>query len=514
VAYRRDGPFGPLCPRPELAKRWTAAVAALVRETKQANPRALVMMYSNAAGPVGDWSCNCCDLEFIAKEGYLDIFVDQTWAGAWNEVGVRNNDFWNNPMLGWTYQLAYTLVHAAVLADTRVRHYPLVETFDAWESWDVIHTVPERLRWGIWAYSHAAVKTPIGHKVPAGSYISWANQGKRLLSEADVRFLARNIGQAVADAHKTKDVFGPTLVYSREAISWQMEHDPNRNIKQWIGEQVGSVIKWPVPVLSATRSEWLPQVKSDLFILQTPVHLSPKLTSYIAGLIGKGQPIAIFASSDGGIDSGLMRLAGISSSRVIDPQAKQRTAHLSREAQLFVANAPATFPTRTGRTQTGIDAGVSALYSIDGSPALEMDTQNGKKVVLWNPPDFSYRGDEPLRNLWGGSPAAPAIAAGALNFLISDSRNLHAVKIDMNQTMNVSAWNTTDGCVHLLAANLEEGLRDSADLSRHTVLVIPRSWRISGLIEAWTGRQYSTPDSKLVIELGHVDSVLLKAHCR
>ena len=69
-----------------------------------------------------------------------------------------------------------------------MRHYHLVETFDAWESWDVIHTAPERLRWGIWAYSHAAVKTPSGIKLPAGSYISWANQGKRLLSAEDVSF--------------------------------------------------------------------------------------------------------------------------------------------------------------------------------------------------------------------------------------------------------------------------------------------------------------------------------------
>ena len=70
--------------------------------------------------------------------------------GAWNEVGIREGSFWNAPTKGWTYQLAYMLMHAAILADTKVRHYPLVETFDAWESWDVIHSAPERLRWGIW----------------------------------------------------------------------------------------------------------------------------------------------------------------------------------------------------------------------------------------------------------------------------------------------------------------------------------------------------------------------------
>lgn len=111
---------------------------------KLANPAALVMMYSNASSAVSDWRANGMDLSTIAKQGYLDIWVDQTWAGAWNEVGLREETFWNyGPTNGWTYQLGFMLVHAAILADTKVRHYPLVETFDSWEGWDVIHTAPE-----------------------------------------------------------------------------------------------------------------------------------------------------------------------------------------------------------------------------------------------------------------------------------------------------------------------------------------------------------------------------------
>jgi hypothetical protein len=275
VPYQRAGPWGPLAPTPERIHQATDAVAALVRETKQANPKALVMMYSNGASAISDWRSNGMDLETIAKQGYLDIWVDQTWAGAWNEVGIREGSFWNAPTKGWTYQLAYMLMHAAILADTKVRHYPLVETFDAWESWDVIHSAPERLRWGIWAYSHAGVKTPHGLKMPVGTYISWANQGERLLDDSDVRFLAENINAAVADAKQTTAIYGPTLVYSRESMQWQADHaNPNHDINEWIDEQIGSVIKWPVPVLSSTRLEWLPAVQSDLFVVQTPSYFS------------------------------------------------------------------------------------------------------------------------------------------------------------------------------------------------------------------------------------------------
>jgi hypothetical protein len=257
VPYQRAGPWGPLAPSPDVIRKATDAVAALVKESKQANPDALFMMYSNAASAVSDWRSNGLDLETIAKQGYLDFWVDQTWAGAWNEVGIRKGAFWNAPTKGWTYQLAYMLMHAAILADSKVRHYPLVETFDAWESWDVIHSAPERLRWGIWAYSHAGMKTPHGLKMPAGTYISWANQGERLLSADDVRFLAGNINAAVTDAKQTAEIFGPTLVYSRESMQWQADHaTPDHDINEWIDEQMGSVIKWPLPVLSATRMEW------------------------------------------------------------------------------------------------------------------------------------------------------------------------------------------------------------------------------------------------------------------
>ena len=284
IPYQRAGPHGVVEPSPDAIRRHTQDTSNFVREVKVANPHALVMMYSNAASALGDWRSNGIDVEQIARDGYLDVWVDQTWAGAWNEVGVRHNSFWNNPTLGWTYQLAYMLMHSATLSGTKVKHYPLIETFDAWESWDVLHTVPERLRWGIWAYSHASVNTPTGIKVPDGSYISWANQGKRLLSGEDVAFLNTNISQAVIDAHNMTRVYGPTLVYARSSSKWQAEHaQPNHDVKEWLDEQAGSVIKWPVPVLSATRIEWLPRVASDMFILGASSHLSPEESRFVPG---------------------------------------------------------------------------------------------------------------------------------------------------------------------------------------------------------------------------------------
>ncbi|MEJ2007610.1 MAG: hypothetical protein P8Z30_05525 [Acidobacteriota bacterium] len=516
VPYWRSGPWGSDAPSPQTIHKATRAVAVFVRETKQANPEALVMMYSNAASAIGDWRCNGLDLETLAGEGYLDVFVDQTWAGAWNEVGVREHDFWNNPILGYTYQLCYLLLHAATLAGTKVRHYPLTETFDAWESWDVIHSVPERLRWEIWAYSHAGVKTPRGLKMPAGSYISWANQGKRLLSDEDVHFLSTHLNAAIDDARRTTEIFGPTLVYSREAMQWQISHAaPDQDVKQWIDEQAGSVIKWPIPILSVTRMEWLPQVKSPLFILQTPSHLSSRQTAEIARLIRQGHPIAIFGSPAGGIDPELAKLGGlIWSGGAVEKQASVRAATITAFARALARNLSGSFDTFQRLTRNKASAGARTVYSVDASPVLTVNTTGGKQTVMWDPPGIRHKGAAPLSEYWGGSGDAYALAAGALNLLLSGRGVLHAKDIDLNQTLNVTAWRTQQGRISIMAANLEEGLRNDADMTRHAVLVLPKSWRLAKWSDAWTHRKYEARDGGLKIDLKQAASKLLVARVK
>ncbi len=510
IPYSRNGPWGAVAPAPEVIHQATDAVAALIKETKLANPDALVMMYSNGSSAVADWRSNGLDLETIAKQGYLDIWVDQTWAGAWNEVGVRDGSFWNALAKGWTYQLGYMLTHAAILADTKVRHYPLVETFDAWEDWDIIHSAPDRLRWGIWAYSHAAVKTPSGLKMPVGSYISWANQGQRLLSENDVHFLADNINAAVIDAQNTTDVFGPTLVYSREAMQWQIDHaSPNHDVNEWVDEQAASVIKWPIPILSATRVEWIPQVKSDLFALQTPSHLSPQHLASLENLIQGGQPVAIFGSSEG-VDETLMRLGGLRAG-VAPAQGQLQLCPAKNRAPALVKNAVLAFDTYCRPDSGSASAKSQVIYTAQDSPRLTLDTSGGKRLVVWNAPDLRSVGNLPLSQIWGNTGTPYALAAGALNQLLKQHDSLHVEAIDLQQTMSIAAWRTKDGAFRILAGNLEEGLRDDADFSRHAKLALPKTWPSEPWKDAWTGRGYSFENNLLAIDLSQAESVLIES---
>lgn len=512
LPYQRAGPWGLVAPSPDVIHKATNAVAALVKGTKLANPDALVMMYSNAASAVSDWRSNGMDLESIASQGYLDIWVDQTWAGAWNEVGIREGSFWNAPTKGWTYQLAYMLIHAAILANTKVRHYPLVETFDAWESWDVIHSAPERLRWGIWAYSHVGVKTPNGLKFPVGTYISWANQGERLLDTRDVSFLADNINAAVADARQTTDIYGPTLVYSRESMQWQVDHAMlDHDINEWIDEQLGSVAKWPVPMLSATRLEWLPKVQSDLFVVQTPSHISAEHLKVLQQMIEGGQPVVLAGGFSEGIDPSLLRLAGVTV-KVANPRGAVRLCEATTQAPDLVKNVPANFKTYCRPADSSVSDGTKSIYLQQSSPALTLATAHGRRVAVWDAPNLRSAEGIPLSQIWGNTGAPYALAAGAFNELLKSNSDLHAEKIDLNQTVNVSAWRARNGGIRILTANLEEGLRDDADMSRSIDLTIPKSWATDATLwkDIWTGRRVNTTDAHLFIMLPQASSELLE----
>ncbi len=168
MLYTRVGPYGSVASAdPAENRSWTDAVKRLFRACKQAHPGGLVMAYSSGLSGTAEWLAGCVDLEDIVADGALDIFVDQTWGGAWQ-------DWWDDTWKGWTFQLAYLLGHGAQIRGGNVgrsatggafggaacRQYNLIETWDGWEPWDTLHDTPGKLEWAIWAFAHACSAGP------------------------------------------------------------------------------------------------------------------------------------------------------------------------------------------------------------------------------------------------------------------------------------------------------------------------------------------------------------------
>ena len=482
ATYRRFGPYGATASDdPEKNRSVSRATADLIKFSKQANPSALIIGYSYAGSAVGEWRVNCVDIESIAREGYMDAYIDQSWAGAWNEAGERHYEpnFWSYSFLGWTYQLNYILLHGAMLAESKTKHYFLTDIMDAWESWDIIHTAPDRVKWGIWAYSHAAVKTPDGLKTPAGGYISWCNQAKSLMTEEDVAFLAREYNSAALDAKNMKEVYGPTLVYNRRGMEWMMENAPERSIKEWIDEQAGSVMKWSLPIMSITRMEYLPEVNSDMFVFQTPVHMGEEETKIIVDLIESGKPVSILGSVAGGVDQDILKVTGVESGgEWIDDTAY--IADLHGKTGGIYKDIPNTFPLyHPNGGWFSVDEEVDVTYEVFGVPGLMRNHSGNKNVLLWDAPEHSHI----LGMTWGistdkilGSVYPWLLGARTMQQMLKESGSPHAVDMDPLKPVSTLFWQTKSGKYRLLAGEVEEGICHTADRTTSVEWHIPEAW--------------------------------------
>jgi hypothetical protein len=194
-------------------------------------------------------------------------YVDQSWAGAWEDVPTRKSK-----TTGWTFHLAYILIHRAQIeggnrhrsAARRCRHYVLHGTFDAYEGFDTIHKVPQKLQWGVWAYMLAALERSDGSLVHAdGHYVSWANsysyvtgstgqvldddsyldRPTGLLTRTDVAWLQGLINSVDSSVAATTQIAGPTLFYDRTSLQAVMNTQPADNINEWADEQLGILLK-------------------------------------------------------------------------------------------------------------------------------------------------------------------------------------------------------------------------------------------------------------------------------
>jgi hypothetical protein len=470
VEYGEVGPYGRQgSPNPDDMERWHTWTASLVRETKQANPRCLVIGYSTAASAVAEWRLDGFDLERIAKEGFLDAWIDQSWAGEWN-------DYWNDAMLGYTFQLSYILIHGAQLAGTHARHYVLIDPWDAWEPPDPLHASPLGVRWEIWAYTHAAVKTPQGEKVPAGIYYSWGNRADQLWSSQDVSFLAKNSDEATADALRMRETLGPTLVYNRDYLEWMNSEHPDVRMKEFVDDYAAMLMKWQVPILSVTRLEWLPSVHSDLFIFQAPAKLKPGLAETITGLYNSGKPLAIISDPTWGIDPQLHEILS-PPCITLDYQSRlERGVMLSPLPGItdgFVV--PGAFGLSQAFYATTEKPPGQVVYQTGSCPDLLFGDAGGHRWVYWNPP-FLKEGGVSLEELIE-SPKPYILASRSLLKMLQDvGRSPFDPSQRVSRLLFYHSWKRDDGKVEFLVGNLDRDLQGGLETPKTLALDLPAAF--------------------------------------
>ena len=471
VEYLKVGHFGTRAfADPKEMERWHQAIATLVRETKQANPQCLMMGYSNAVSPVSEWRLDGFDLERIAKEGFLDVWIDQSWGGAWN-------DYWNNHLIGYTFQLANILGHAAQLADTPTRHYVLVDTWDAYEPWDTLHSVPQKMCWEIWAYLHAAVKMPQGEKVPRGIYISWANHGRDLWSPEDVKLIATNVDAATADALASHETLGPTLVYNRRFVAWLQSSHPDWLIKEFYEDHAGMLMKWQVPILSVTRPEWLPSVHSDMLMFQSPAQLEPGTVREIRRRESAGEPMAFVGDPTWGIDPQLSEVLR-PPCKTLDQERSAQSAHLESAIPGVTDGLAEDFKLWQGHYALEAKPAAQTVYATGACPDLVLADSARSRWLYWNPPFFS-----PQEGSNDGTGIMSAVIADTEPYVLTarafrdllqeTGRSPFDYSYPLTVPYEVHYWRRANGKLVFLLGNLERDLPGDAAVPKSVHLRFP-----------------------------------------
>ena len=463
LLYTRVGPYGSVAsPDPAENRSWTDAVRRLFRACKEAHPEGLVMTYSSGISGTSEWLAGCVDLEAIVADGALDIFVDQTWGGAWQ-------DWWDDTWKGWTFQLAYLLGHGAQIRGgnaTRAanggapcRQYNLIETWDGWEPWDTLHDTPGKLEWAMWAFSHAAVldreSRPV---VPEGTYISWMNDwNKRLISERDVEFLASRLAASETSANGIEAVFGPLLVHDRDGLEAKYEHDPASNGSEWAEDYAGMALKWGAAFLAAGRPEWLPARWPDGLLWQMP-------SAAASERLGDGGGALVAAGRADLVEPAVLAAAGVAATGERLPDGYRLGAPSSPDL------APEERVHLPERAAMSAAEGTWVGYASDGMPLLA--GRDG--VYHWQPPDLADPGNPLVPHSQIGSVNPYVEVARLINERAAQAGGLSVEQVAAHEPVTVSCWRS-NGRVHLLLGNLESGWMGDSRFTRRVTVNVPRA---------------------------------------
>jgi hypothetical protein len=441
------------------------------------------------------------DVEALVADGFIDAWVDQSWAGAWEDVPTRASK-----TTGWTYHLAYILIHRAQIEGgnrrraaraaglDRCRHYVLHGMFDAYEGFDTIHKVPGKLKWGVYAYAMAALVRRGGELVFSdGHYISWANsysyvtgsvtifysycthhtvltihhtpyaihhtlitqvtnpldddsyldRPTGLLTCTDVAWLAGVLDGADASVASVRNIAGPTMAYDRGSLVDLMRYRPDDNANEWVDEQVGLVLKYGMPLLKVMRLEdgIEPLEHPDGVFLSVPTTVSAVLVANLSALAKSGAPVVLLGRCDQ-IATALLAMAGV---------------ECQGDTILPAHYGGASIPGITGsinvslgrRANVRVLEGTKALATLDNGDVFMTKSVGGVVYAQLNDYTHPVTSNLAVTNYGHGTPHF-VLAANA------KCRSLQVVGgMDQTQPVTLHMWSQQDGTLVILAGNLE-----------------------------------------------------------
>lgn len=445
-AYIRGHRKGRYMP-PAHRDAWNDAMIEMLGRVKSHSPDLVLIGYSSGTSSIEEWRSHGFDLERVARSGYLDLWITQTWASAWG-------DYWPAHSMGYTFQLMNALVHQAMLADTPCGHLFLIETFDAWEPWDSIHQYPSKVAWEIWAYSHATVRLPEGQSSrSAGCYISWMNRRQDLLPKQTLGYILDEMNAAAGDLACDPQPGGPCVVYSRPALESSLNAPADQSRGEEMDDWGAILLKFGTPILSITRSEWLPDIEADGLIYPLASDLPEREADYLRSFVAEGKPMLLMGDASR-IDAELRTDLGIA----VEPETRFSTPPSNGMVHSDYAERAKTAGLTVNQRRRSLTDSptLEPIVTAIGGPVLARLT--GTNAFVWETPEWGTPFELHLSVQSIQSPQTYAFVADLFGEKGWGADALRWTNADWTKPICFLFWRYPSGENRVLVANLETGV--------------------------------------------------------
>jgi len=447
---------------PEYSSDLNMTFINLFTRIKSQIPDFIIIGYDSGTSSMEEWRSHGFDLEQVAMSGYLDLWITQTWASAWQ-------DYWPAHSLGYTFQLSSVLVNLAMLEKTKCNHMFLIELFDAWEPWDSIHQYPSKVAWEIWAYSHAALIKPDGIlSRSSGCYISWLNRASELIPEKTVEYLYTTMNECAADLKKNPIPGGPCLIYHREGLENLINNPENFSRGEEMDDWTSMLHKYGVPTLSITRSEWIGKVESDGFIFPAPSNINDALADILFEKLKSNIPI-LFTGQANLISEKLKNYLSIETEKNPITCTLPSAASVSEN----LGNAIRTFGLQVNQRQRTLKENGSWEWLINclGGPVLAK-YRGDIPCLIWETPEWGTPNELHLTTKSIGSPQGFYAVSNSFNQFGWGLEGIRWINDDWQKPVCFLFWRYDNKDIAFLLGNLETGVTGNSQFAVRGTLSI------------------------------------------
>ena len=477
----RDGVFAPSYIRgadvrykpSEKRREITDCFIELFSEIKRLLPNYRIIGYNSGTSSMEQLRSHGFDLEAVAASGKLDLWITQTWASAWQ-------DYWPANGMGFTFQLQAMLTEQAMLSKTPCRHMFLVETFDAWEPWDSIHSYPDKVAWEMWAYSHAGVLEAEKTQYADGCYISWMNRGETLIPQATVESIQDTLNMISENLEDAPKPGGACILYSRKGMIDSMDQGGDTSRGEEFDDWCAMIQKYGVSIVSAVRSEDLETApEAECYLCPTVCSQDPQVEAFLLRILQSKIPVLFMGVADM-LAPKVRDLVGISV-HAVDQKELPQAGMVSHPGQKQVRTEAVVM--NQYRQSMDFSEVWEPIITVSSGPVLAVHRQ--LPIAIWETPEWGTPRELHLTFESVQSPQTYLLVAE----IVKKWCQVKWENADQQKPVNLLYWNRGEKA-EVLLGNLETGYLGNSQFAAKGRLQYPPARRLRNQGEYALGKLY------------------------